>query len=146
MRRLWIVAATVVACAGLAGQTSVAHAESADTHAATSCSDLINKYKNINRAEANVLGQGNPSNVRKYYSNLAKTLNKLASSGPSELHTAFKHLAQYIAKVAKIDFSNPSSVQQQGQQLAASAQRLRPDLQKIAAYLGTVCHYTSTTT
>jgi len=146
VRRLWIVAATVVACAGLAGQTSVAHAESADTHAATSCSDLINKYKNINRAEANVLGQGNPSNVRKYYSNLAKTLNKLASSGPSELHTAFKHLAQYIAKVAKIDFSNPSAIQQAAPQLVGAARQLQPDVQKIAAYFGTVCHYTPPTT
>ena len=138
MRRHWIVVAAVVACAGLAGQTSVAHAESADTHAATSCSDLINKYKNINRAEANVLGQGNPSNVRKYYSNLAKTLNKLASSGPSELKTAFKHLAQYVQKLSHVDFSKPSSVQA----LSSSVRQVRPDLAKIQNYFGSVCHYT----
>jgi type VI protein secretion system component VasK len=146
MRRLWIVAATVVACAGLAGQASIAYAESGNTHAATSCSDVTRRYTAYSNAQRNALGRGSPSSIRKYFANLAKTYNKLASSGPTQLRAAFKHLAQYMAQVARIDFSNPSSVQQQGQQLAASAQRLRPDLQKIAAYLGTVCHYTSTTT
>ena len=145
MRRHWIVVATLLTCAGLAEPTGIANAESGSTHASTSCSDLIRKYQSFGNARSR-LGQGSPSSVQKYYANLAKTYNKLASSGPSQLRTAFKHLAQYVAQVARIDFSNPSSVQQQGSQLAASAQQLRPDIQKIALYVASVCHYTSSTT
>lgn len=145
-RRLWIVVATVVACAGLAGQTSIASAESGNAHAATSCRNLVRKYQLFNNARRNVAGQGGPSSIQQYYASLAKTYQKLARSGPRQLRTAFKHLGQYMAQVARIDFSNPSSAQQLGQQLAASAQQLQPDIQKIAAYLASVCHYTSPTT
>ena len=146
MRRLWIVTAAVVVSVGLAGQTSIAGAESGNTRVAASCSDLTRKYTSYRDAQRNALGQGSPSSVQKYYANLEKTLNKLASSGPSQLRSPFKHLAQYIAQVARIDFSNPSSVQQAGQQLAASARQLQPDLQKISAYLASVCHYSPSTT
>lgn len=144
--RLWIVGAALVSCAALAGQTSIAAAEVGKVRAATSCSDLIRKYQSARTTRPNGSGRGNPTSTQKYYANLAKTYNKLASSGPSQLRTAFRHLAQYMAKVARIDFSNPSSVQQQGQLLAASAQQLRPDIQKIAAYLASVCHAPSPTT
>src|SRR5262249_49767914 len=138
MPRFWIVVATVVACAGLAGQTSIAHAETGNAHAATSCRDLVRKYQSFNNARSNVAGQGSPSSIQQYYASLAKTYKKLARSGPRQLRTAFKHLGQYMARVARIDFSNPSSAQQAGQQLAASAQQLGPDIQKIAAYLASV--------
>jgi hypothetical protein len=146
MRRLWIVVATAVACAGLAGRTSIASAESENTPTATSCRDLVRKYTSFNNARKNGLGQGSPTSIQQYYASLAKTYRKLARSGPNHLRSAFKHLARYMAQVAHIDFSNPSSAQQAGQQLAASAQQLQPDIQKIAAYLASVCHYTTTTT
>ena len=145
-RRLWIVVATVAACAGLAGQTSVASAESGTIPTASSCKDLIRKYQSFNNRRRNGLGQGSPTSIQQYYASLAKTYRKLARSGPRQLRAAFKHLGQYMAQVARIDFSNPTSAQQLGQQLAASAQQLGPDIQKIATYLASVCHYTSPTT
>jgi hypothetical protein len=145
-RRLWIVVAMVVACAGLAGQVSIASAESANPHAATSCRDLVRNYRSFNNAPRNGLGEGSPTSIQQYYSRLAKSYRKLAKSGPRQLRTAFKHLGQYMAQVARIDFSNPSSAQQAGQQMAASAQQLGPDIQEIAAYLASVCHKTSPTT
>jgi hypothetical protein len=142
MRRLGIVVATVVACAGLAGQTSLAYAEgSGSAPAASSCSDVIKKYKGFNDASQKLL-TSNPGSLQKLYRSIARALNKLASSGPSELRASFKHLAQYVGTLAHLDFSNTSSVEQ----FARSAQQLQPDLRKISQYFGSVCHYTSSTT
>jgi hypothetical protein len=145
MQRLWIVVVTVIAGALLAGQTGIAGAAVGHTRPATSCSDLIRTYHPFGNAR-NAAGQGSPASTQKYYANLAKTYRQLSRSGPSQLRSAFKHLAQYMARLSQIDFSNPSSVQQLGPQLAASAQALQPDIQKIAAYFASVCHYTSPTT
>ena len=145
MQRLWIVAATVMAVAVLAGQTGIAGAAVSHTRDVISCSDLIRKYQSFGNAR-NGADQGSPGSTQKYYVNLAKTYNRLSRSGPTQLRSAFKHLAQYMTRLSQIDFSNPSSVQQLGPQLAASAQALQPDIQKIAAYFASVCHYTSPTT
>jgi hypothetical protein len=144
MRRLWILVATVMACA-FAGQTGIAGAAVGHTRPATSCSDLIRKYQSLGNAR-NGADRGTPGSTQKYYAKLAKTYNQLAKSGPSQLRSAFKHLAQYMTRVSQIDFANPSSVQQLGPQLAASARALQPDTQEIAAYFASVCHYTSPTT
>ena len=139
MRRHWIVVAAVVACAGLAGQTSSAYAERGSTHAASSCSDLVKKYQGFSAAESHAFANSsNPNSIQKVYASIAKALNKLASSGPSELKTAFQHLAQYVPKLSHVDFSKPSSVQA----LSSSVRQVRPDLAKIQNYFGSVCHYT----
>ena len=144
MRRLWIVAAMVMTCVGLVGQTGLAGAGIGHTRPATSCSDLIRKYQSLGNAR-NPAGQGSPGSTQQYYVNLAKTYNQLSRSGPSQLRSAFKHLAPYMTRLSQIDFSNPSAIQQLGPQLAASAQSLEPDIQKIAAYFASVCHYASPT-
>jgi hypothetical protein len=141
MRRRWIVVAAVVACAGLAGQTGIAAAEGGNTHAAVSCNDLIKKYGKFNSAQANA-DLTKPTSLKKVYQDVAKVLNKLANSGPSSLRAAFKHLAAAYARLAKIDFSNPSSIGS----LGGLFQQIQPDLQKIAAYFGSACHYTIPTT
>ena len=144
MRRLWIVVATVMAGAAFAGQTGIADAAAVHTRPATSCSDLIRKYQSLGNAR-NGAGQGSPGSTQEYYAKLAKTYNQLSRSDPSRLRSAFKHLAQYMTRLSQIDFSNASSVQQLGPRLAASAHALQADIQKIAAYFASVCHYTSPT-
>jgi hypothetical protein len=141
MRRAWIVVATVVACAGLAGQTSIAYAESGNTRATSVCSDLIRNYKTLSKAQANA-NPGKLGSLSKVYSTGGRILNKLASSGPSVLRTAFKHIAQAYAKLAHVDFSKPSSISQ----LEGLVQQVGPDLQKVAAYFAAQCHYTIATT
>jgi hypothetical protein len=145
MRRLWIVvAAAVTACAGLAGQPSLAYAErGSTTPAATSCSDLVKQYKGFSDASQRALNEtNNPRSLRRIYAGIAKALNRLASSGPSQLHAPFQHLAQYIGRLAHLDFSNSSSLQQ----FASSARTLRPDIRKIDRYFGSVCRFTPSTT
>jgi len=146
MRRLWIVVATVMTGAVFAGQTGIAGGAVGHTRPATSCSDLIRKYQSLGNARKNRANRASPGSTQTYYANLAKTYNQLSRSGPSQLRSAFKHLARYMTRLSQIDFSSPSSVQGLGAQLAANAQALQPDIQKIAAYFASVCHYTSPTT
>ena len=142
MRRLWIVVAAALACAGLAAQTGVAYADAGTNRSASaSCSDLVKKYQKVNGA-ADRTDFRNPKSLSALFKQAAKALSQLASSGPGQLRSAFKHLAQGFAQLAKIDFSNPGSFSQ----LSDFGSQYGADLRKIAAYFAQRCNFTIPTT
>jgi hypothetical protein len=142
MRRLWIMVAAALACAGLAAQTGVAFADAGTGRSASSsCTDLAKKYRKVNGV-ADRTDFSNPKNLAGLFKQAAKALNQLASSGPSQLRSAFKHLAQGFAQLAKVDFTNPGSISQ----LSGFGQQYGDDLKKIAAYFASRCNFTIPTT
>jgi hypothetical protein len=138
MRRFWIMVAAVLACGGLAAQTSVAYADAGSSRSASaSCTDLVKRYQKVNSAQAHT-DLNNPKSLSALFRQGAKALNQLASTGPSQLRSAFRHLAQGFAQLAKVDFSNPSSYTQ----LSGFGAQYGEDLKKIAAYFSQKCNFT----
>jgi hypothetical protein len=138
MRRVWIVVAGTAVIAGLVvGPTAAYAGTGTGRQASSSCTDLIKKYQKSNKLGAGV-NFNDAKTLPKLFKQAGQILKSLAKNGPSELRDAFKHLANGFATLAKVDFTNPSSISQ----LSTFGAAYSSDLQKISAYFATKCRYT----
>ncbi len=87
----------------------------------TACTDLIKRYQKTASSPSSI-GVTRPASIQAAFKAAAKEARSLASSGPSALRSAFRHLANADDQLAKTDFSNPASLSE----LGGSAPRTPP--------------------
>jgi hypothetical protein len=84
----------------------------------------------------------NPKSLQAAFKSAAKGVRSLANSGPAALKSAFNHIAKAFDQLAKLDFTNPASLNQ----LTKLTTSYAADFQKIAAYFAKQCNFTIPTT
>lgn len=142
MRRFWIMVTAVLACVALAAQVGVAYASDGGTRPTVSCSSLVKKYRTVNKDAASI-NFNNPQSLSNLFKKAGQEFKNLASSGPSQLRSAFKDLGKLYTSFAQLDFSNSATFAQLSQ---IAQDPYRSDLQKIGQYFQKQCNFTIPTT